>query len=96
MNVFPANILVVDDTPTNVALVKKIFENEGCRVVAAHNGEEALAKTAGERFDLILLDVMMPVMDGFEACERLKAQERTKDIPVIFLTAMSEIGVADG
>jgi len=91
MNVYGANLLVVDDTPTNVALVRTIFEKEGCRVVTAENGKDALAKAAKERFDLILLDVMMPVMDGFTACERLKAQERTKDIPVIFLTAMSEV-----
>ena len=91
MNIFPAKILVVDDTPTNISLVKSIFEGEGCRVVTASNGVEALAKTAEERFDLVLLDVMMPVMDGFTACERLKAREKTKEIPVIFLTAMSEI-----
>jgi putative two-component system response regulator len=91
MNVFPANILVVDDTPTNIALVKSIFEKEGCRIVAAENGKDALEKAENTSFDLILLDVMMPVMDGFEACERLKKQERTKEIPVIFLTAMSEI-----
>jgi len=91
MKVFPATILVVDDTPTNVELVKHIFEKEGCRVVGAANGEEALAHAERERFDLILLDVVMPVMDGFTACRRLKAQEKTQEIPVIFLTALSEI-----
>jgi len=91
MNIFPAKILVVDDTPTNVILVKRIFEKEGCQVVTADNGSDALSKAAKEKFDLILLDVMMPVMDGFATCERLKAENRTKDVPVIFLTAMSEI-----
>lgn len=91
MNAFPANILVVDDTPTNVTLVKRIFEKEGCHVVTAENGEDALSKTGTEKFDLILMDIMMPLMDGFTACERLKAENRTKDVPVIFLTAMAEI-----
>lgn len=91
MNIFPAKILVVDDTPTNVTLVKRIFEKEGCQVATAENGLEALSKAEKENFDLILMDIMMPVMDGFTACERLKAKHRTKDVPVIFLTAMSEI-----
>lgn len=91
MNIFPANILVVDDTPTNLTLVKRIFEKEGCHVETAENGSIALEKTANGKFDLILLDIMMPVMDGFSTCERLKAENRTKDIPVIFLTAMTEI-----
>lgn len=91
MNIFPANILVVDDTPTNLTLVRRIFEKEGCHVETAENGSIALEKTANGKFDLILLDIMMPVMDGFSTCERLKAENRTKDIPVIFLTAMTEI-----
>jgi putative two-component system response regulator len=91
MNVFPANIMVVDDTPTNVTMVKRIFEKEGCRVVEAENGEAALSRAEDEKFDLILLDVMMPIMDGFTTCERLKAQPKTKEIPVIFITAMSEV-----
>ena len=91
MKVFPANILVVDDTPTNVTLVRRIFEKEGCRVEEADNGKTALAKAAKGKFDLILLDVMMPIMDGFETCERLKADEHTKDVPVIFLTAMTQV-----
>jgi putative two-component system response regulator len=91
MNVFPANIMIVDDTPTNVAMVKRIFEKEGCSVAEAENGEAALAKAADEKFDLILLDVMMPIMDGFTTCERLKAEPKTRDIPVIFITAMSQV-----
>ncbi len=91
MRVSPANILVVDDTPTNIVLVRKLLENEGYNVVTAENGEEALKCVARTPFDLILLDVMMPIMDGFTTCERLKAANRTKEIPVIFLTAMSDI-----
>ncbi len=87
----PANILVVDDTPTNVVLVRKLLEREGHNVVVAENGEQAVDKAVEGKFDLILLDVMMPVMDGFTACEQLKATEKTKDIPVIFLTALSDI-----
>jgi putative two-component system response regulator len=67
------------------------LEAENYTVVTAENGKEALEKAATHKFDLILLDVMMPVLDGFTTCERLKATNRTKDIPVIFLTAMSDI-----
>ncbi len=91
MRLSPENILVVDDTPTNLILVKKLLEREGYRIETAENGKEALAKVGVQKFDLILLDVMMPIMDGFTTCERLKAEYRSKDIPVIFLTAMSDI-----
>ena len=80
-------ILVVDDTPTNVAVVSGLLKDL-FRTKVATNGEKALAiATASEKPDLILLDVMMPGMDGYEVCGRLKADPNTRDIPVIFLTA---------
>lgn len=81
------NILVVDDQPINVQLLKRKLEREGIRVTAAYNGLEALTSVKKEKPDLILLDVMMPDMDGIEVCQRLQADEATRSIPVIFITA---------
>lgn len=80
-------ILVVDDQPINVQLLKRKLEREGIRVSTASNGLEALASVKQSLPDLILLDVMMPEMDGFEVCQRLQAEEATRSIPVIFITA---------
>ncbi len=80
-------ILVVDDQPINVQLLKRKLEREGIRVATAFNGLEALAAVKKELPDLILLDVMMPDMDGIEVCQRLQADESTRGIPVIFITA---------
>jgi two-component system, sensor histidine kinase and response regulator len=81
------SILVVDDQPINVQLLKRKLERESIRVFTATNGAEALEVTAKEKPDLILLDVMMPDMDGLEVCQRLQAQEDTRSIPIIFVTA---------
>lgn len=83
------SILVVDDQPINVQLLKRKLEREGIRVAAAYNGLEALALVKNEKPDLILLDVMMPDMDGIEVCQRLQADEQTRSIPIIFITARS-------
>ena len=80
-------ILVVDDQPLNVQLLKRKLEREGLTVVAAYNGLEALELVAKDKPDLILLDVMMPDMDGIEVCQRLQSNEETRPIPVIFITA---------
>ncbi|MBI5689464.1 MAG: response regulator [Verrucomicrobia bacterium] len=80
-------ILVVDDQPINVQLLKRKLEREGLRVSTAHNGLEALEQVGHEQPDLILLDVMMPDMDGIEVCQRLQSVEATRGIPVIFITA---------
>jgi len=80
-------ILVVDDQPINVQLLKRKLEREGLSVIAAHNGMDALDIVAREHPELILLDVMMPDMDGIEVCQRLQAREDTRSIPVIFITA---------
>lgn len=82
-------ILVVDDTPTNASLLNR-FLNQQYRVKLANNGIKALQLAAAEPPDLILLDIMMPDMDGYEVCRRLKADPVTQHIPVIFLTAKSE------
>ena len=80
-------ILVVDDQPINVQLLKRKLEREGIRVTPAYNGLEALDLVRKEKPDLILLDVMMPDMDGIEVCQRLQADEQTRSIPIIFITA---------
>ena len=81
------SILVVDDQPINVQLLKRKLEREGIRVVAAYNGAEALDMVKRDKPDLILLDVMMPDMDGIEVCQRLQSSDETRGIPVIFITA---------
>ena len=83
-------ILVVDDIKKNIQLLGSVLDKEGYAVSYATNGAKALEMTAVEDFDLILLDVMMPEMDGFEVCRQLKQNRRTRDIPVLFLTAKSE------
>ena len=83
-------VLIVDDTPTNVAVVSGVLK-DSFRTKVATNGEKALAIATGpERPDLILLDVMMPGMDGFEVCRRLKANPDTHDTPIMFLTAKTD------
>ncbi len=84
-------ILIVDDTPTNLQLLVKVLSDCGYRTLVAEDGAAALEQSAEELPDLILMDVMMPNMDGFEACRRFKQSVRTRDIPVIFMTARSEI-----
>lgn len=80
-------VLIVDDTPTNVSVVSGVLR-DAFRTKVATNGEKALAIATGpDKPDLILLDVMMPGMDGYEVCRRLKSNPATRDVPVIFLTA---------
>ena len=81
------SILIVDDQPINVQLLKRKLEREGLQVVPAYSGSEALDLVSQSRPDLILLDVMMPDMDGIEVCRRLQASADTRSIPVIFVTA---------
>ncbi|MFB8788726.1 MAG: response regulator [Potamolinea sp.] len=85
------SILIVDDTPTNLKILFDILNQSGFKVSIAKSGENALQKVQEALLDLILLDVMMPGIDGFETCRRLKANLTTKDIPVIFLTVLSEV-----
>lgn len=83
-------IVIVDDKPTNLGVLFDFLTDSGFKVLVAQDGESALQKVEYAHPDLILLDVMMPGIDGFETCRRLKAQESTKDIPVIFMTALSD------
>lgn len=90
MTQFPesaSTVLVVDDEPINIQLLQKKLEWEGVRVLTADNGQLCLDICQQEKPDLILLDVMMPGMDGFEVCQKLRENEETKAIPVIFVTA---------
>lgn len=84
-------ILVVDDTPANLGLLVDHLEARGYEVLVALGGQEALDRLRYAQPDLILLDVMMPGMDGFETCRRLKADAQTRDIPVIFMTALTDV-----
>ena len=86
-----AKILVVDDEAKNVKLLEALLLPRGYEVVQASNGEEALQQVQQERPDLILLDVMMPVMDGFEACRILKENADTRLIPVVIMTALGQV-----
>ncbi len=83
-------ILLVDDDPDFVEAVKVIVENGGYDVSVAYDGQEGLEAVAAEKPDLIVLDVMMPVMNGHEACAKLKADKDTAEIPIILLTAVAD------
>ena len=85
-----AQILLVDDNPTNLQVLYQTLEGHGYRLLAARSGKDAIAIAERAAPDLILLDVMMPDLDGFETCVRLKASERTRDCAVIFLSALTE------
>lgn len=86
----PGLILVVDDVSTNLALCKKILHQAGYDTCFAQSGHEALERARAERPNLILLDVMMPEMDGYTVCRQLKLDAATRDIPVIFITARED------
>ena len=87
---FSADIVIADDSSENLHLLVEILTKEGYQVRSASNGVQVLETIAGQRPDLILLDIMMPDMDGYEVCRRLKADERTRDVPVIFISALNE------
>lgn len=81
-------ILIVDDTPTNLEMLLDILEDAGFKVVVAEDGESAIEMVEYAPPDLILLDILMPRLDGFETCRRLKSNPKTADIPIIFMTAL--------
>ena len=86
-----SQVLIVDDLPENLRVLRQILEKEGYRVSVSPSGEVALEVAPGVLPDLILLDVMMPGIDGFETCRRLKENEDLRDVPVIFVTAKGEV-----
>jgi len=83
-------ILIVDDTPTNISLLLDYLGQQGFEVLVARDGESAIEQAQFAIPDLILLDVMMPGIDGFETCCRLKEIDETKSIPIIFMTALAD------
>ena len=87
-----STVLVVDDNEQNLELLVAYLEPLECRVEMAVDGVDALEKVAANTPDLILLDIMMPRMSGFECCRKLKSQPETRDIPVIMVTALNELG----
>lgn len=86
----PGTLLIVDDMPANLSVLFEFLDRAGFEVLVAQDGRRALQKAEYAKPDLILLDVMMPGMDGFQACEILKSQDTTREIPVIFMTALTE------
>ncbi len=83
------NILIVDDNPTNLAVIVNYLETSGLTILVSQDGESSLKRAKYAKPSIILLDVLMPGIDGYETCRRLKSDSETKDIPVIFMTALS-------
>ena len=87
-----STVLIVDDNPQNVELLQAFLESLPVKIVTASDGIEALRKVAEYNPDLILLDIMMPHMSGFQVCQRLKKDPKTRDIQVLMVTALNELG----
>src|SRR6266542_2987266 len=83
-------ILICDDDPVILRLLQVNLELEGYDVMSAHHGEEALELASKEVPDLVILDIMMPRLDGYQTAERLKSQESTKQVPIIFVSAKAQ------
>ena len=83
-------VLIVDDVPDNLAVLHDALDESGCTVLVATNGEQALARAAQARPDIVLLDAVMPGLDGFEVARRLKADATTAHIPIIFMTGLTD------
>src|SRR5579863_7686019 len=86
-----ARILIVDDTPLNLKLLEARLTHEYYIVTTAESGKDALAQIESNKPDIILLDVMMPDMDGFDVCRKLKENPDTAQIPVVMVTALSDV-----
>src|ERR1700728_1098509 len=87
-----STVLIVDDNAQNVELLQAFLESLPVKLVTAGDGLEALAKVAEHKPDLILLDIMMPKMSGFQVCKRIKGDPKTRDIQVLMVTALNELG----
>jgi two-component system cell cycle response regulator len=93
VNALPqSTVLIVDDNPQNLELLQAFLETLPVKIVTAADGVEALEKVAQHNPDLILLDVMMPRMSGFQVCKKLKSDPKTKDIQILMVTALNELG----
>jgi diguanylate cyclase (GGDEF)-like protein/PAS domain S-box-containing protein len=90
-DIYGSKILIVDDIPANLAVAVDYLEEQGFQVMVAQDGEEGVERALLVQPDLILLDVMMPGTNGFDTCRRLKTMERTRSIPVIFMTALADV-----
>src|SRR5437899_9484907 len=86
-----SRVLIVDDAPANIQALSATLKDKGYQISVATNGKQALEVLDRVRPDLILLDVLMPEMDGFETCRRIKSSDQWRQIPVIFLTAKAEV-----
>jgi two-component system cell cycle response regulator len=87
-----STVLIVDDNPQNVELLQAFLESLPVKIVTAQDGLDALSKVAEHSPDLILLDIMMPQMSGFQVCRRIKSDPKTRDIQVLMVTALNELG----
>jgi CheY-like chemotaxis protein len=90
LDISAMKILVVDDIPENLYVMESVLEDLGCKIFQADSGDEALRLLTQQEVDLVLLDVQMPQMDGFEVAKLMKGNVKTKDIPIIFITAISK------
>jgi two-component system sensor histidine kinase/response regulator len=86
----PGKVLIVDDNPSNLQLIANALSSMNIELLYATNGMEALTLAVENRPELILLDIMMPGIDGFTTCRRIRAEPKTRDIPVLFITAKSD------
>src|SRR5450432_588500 len=87
-----STVLIVDDNPQNIELLQAFLESLPVKIVTAVDGVDALEKVAAHNPDLILLDIMMPRMSGFQVCKKIKSDPKTKDIQVLMVTALNELG----
>ena len=87
-----ASVLIVDDNEHNLELVQAFLDELGGKVRLARDGAEAIAAVSAEQPDVILLDIMMPRMSGYQVCEKIKGNPATRDIPIIMVTALNEVG----
>ena len=83
-------IMVVDDEPMIVKVLQDVFKEEGYKVITALSGQECIEKLKKTSVDLILLDIMMPGMDGWDTCSKIKGDKKTEKIPIVFLTAKTD------
>src|SRR3954447_8533160 len=86
----PPRILIIDDTPTNIKVLESVLKTQGYQLISASNGQEGLDRAMMAQPDLVLLDILMPGIDGYEVCSRLRANPSTENLPVVMITASGE------